>query len=539
MDRVELYDTTLRDGTQAEGISVSVDDKLAITLRLDQLGVSFIEGGYAGANPKDDEFFRRARKLKLKNATLTAFGNTRRAGGDCESDASMRALLEAGTPVVTIVGKASELHVRKVLETSLEENLAMITDSIRFLTANGRRVFCDAEHFFDGYALNPEYAVQAVNAAVEAGAECVILCDTNGGTLPEQAAEAVRAVKAATRARLGIHAHNDSDAAVAVSLAALQAGATQVQGTINGYGERCGNANLVSIIANLQLKMNVKCVSDEQIRSLTELSRFVAEVVNLPPHAYQPYVGSNAFSHKGGLHAAAVEKLAESYQHVPPDVVGNRNALVVSELAGRSTILQQVEELGLGGEITRDDARNIVNHVKAQEARGFAYERAAASFEVLVRRTLPNYEPPFELVDFMVIVQSRHPGAGGSSPANGENLTSEATIKVRVGEHVLHTAAEGNGPVNSLDNALRKALLQFFPHLAVVKLTDYKVRVVADGTGTNAVVRVQIESSDGQHTWHTVGASGNIIEASWLALADSMEYWLLQHTASKGKSPGT
>lgn len=531
MDRVELYDTTLRDGTQAEGISVSVDDKLAITRRLDQLGVSFIEGGYAGANPKDDEFFRRAKKLKLKNAVMAAFGNTRRAGGSCESDPSMKALIAAGTPVVTIVGKASEMHVRKVLETSLEENLAMIADSIRFLVANGRRVFFDAEHLFDGYALNPEYAIQATRVAADAGAECVILCDTNGGTLPERVSEVVRAVKAATPAKLGIHAHNDSDAAVAVSLAALQAGAIHVQGTINGYGERCGNANLVSIIANLQLKMNVRCVSDEQVRSLTELSRFVAEVVNLPPHAYQPYVGSNAFSHKGGLHAAAVEKIAESYQHVPPDVVGNRNALVVSELAGRSTILQQVEGLGLAGDITRNDARNIVNHVKAQEARGFAYERAEASFEVLVRRTLANYEPPFELVDFRVIVQSGQRGPGHAG--NGENLTSEATIKVRVGDQVLHTAAEGNGPVNSLDNALRKALLQFFPHLSVVKLTDYKVRVVADGTGTNAVVRVQIESSDGQHTWHTVGASGNIIEASWLALADSMEYWLMKHPASK------
>jgi 2-isopropylmalate synthase len=523
MRKVELYDTTLRDGTQAEGISVSVDDKLAIARRLGQLGVDYIEGGYAGANPKDDEFFRRARGLKLGKAALVAFGNTRRAGGEASTDASIQALLAADTHVVTIVGKASEMQVSKVLETSLEENLAMIADSLRYLRSRGRRVFFDAEHFFDGYRANPDYAIQAARVAADAGAECVILCDTNGGTLPDEVAEVVSRVKAAVAVRLGIHAHNDSDAAVAVSLAALKAGAEQVQGTINGYGERCGNANLVSIVANLQLKMGQKCLSEDQLRSLTDVSRFVAEVVNLPPHAYQPYVGANAFSHKGGLHAAAVEKLAESYQHVAPEMVGNRNALVVSELAGRSTVMQEVEGLGLAADVTRDDARRIVQHIKDQEARGFAYERAEASFELVVRRSLPNYEPSFELIDFTVLVQARH------DRQNGGRLTSEATIKVRVGEQVLHTAAEGNGPVNALDNALRKALLQFFPHLSVVKLTDYKVRVVADGTGTNAVVRVVIESSDGHDTWHTVGASGNIIEASWLGLADSMEYWLLKH----------
>jgi 2-isopropylmalate synthase len=523
MSRIELYDTTLRDGTQAEGISVSVDDKLAIARRLDELGVDYIEGGYAGANPKDDEFFRRARGLKLGKAVMVAFGNTRKADIEASSDASLKALLGAGTPVVTLVGKASEMQVRKVLETSLEENLAMIADSVRYLRGHGRRVFFDAEHFFDGYRANTQYALQAARVAAEAGAECVILCDTNGGTLPDEVAGVVASVREALPAvRIGIHAHNDADAAVAVSLAALKAGAEQVQGTINGYGERCGNANLVSIIANLQLKLGQRNLSDAQMRSLTDLSRFVAEVVNLPPHAYQPYVGASAFSHKGGLHAAAVEKVAESYQHVDPQAVGNRSALVVSELAGRSTIMQEVDALGLKGELTRDDARRIVQHIKDQEARGFAYERAEASFELVVRRSLPNYEPPFQLIDFTVFVQARENGEG----AGGR-------LKVRVGEQVLHTAAEGNGPVNALDNALRKALLQFFPHLAVVKLTDYKVRVVADGTGTNAVVRVVIESSDGSDTWHTVGASGNIIEASWLGLADSMEYWLLKHPTAR------
>jgi 2-isopropylmalate synthase len=529
MSKIELYDTTLRDGTQAEGISVSVDDKLAIARRLDELGVDYIEGGYAGANPKDDEFFRRARGLKLGKAALVAFGNTRKADVEAAKDASLKALLDAGTPVVTLVGKASEMQVRRVLETSLEENLAMIADSVRYLRGHGRRVFFDAEHFFDGYRANPQYALQAARVAAEAGAECVILCDTNGGTLPDEVAETVKSVQTSLPGvRLGIHAHNDSDAAVAVSLAAVKAGAEQVQGTINGYGERCGNANLVSVIANLQLKLGRRCLSDAQMRSLTDLSRFVAEVVNLPPHAYQPYVGASAFSHKGGLHAAAVEKIAESYQHVDPQAVGNHSALVVSELAGRSTIMQEVDALGLKGELTRDDARRIVQHIKEQEARGFAYERAEASFELVVRRSLPNYEPPFQLIDFTVFVQARQDGG-----ADGGRLTSEATIKVRVGEQVLHTAAEGNGPVNALDNALRKALLQFFPHLAVVKLTDYKVRVVADGTGTNAVVRVVIESSDGSDTWHTVGASGNIIEASWLGLADSMEYWLLKHPTAQ------
>lgn len=520
MTGVELYDTTLRDGAQMEGISFSVDDKLAITQRLDASGFHFVEGGYAGANPKEDEFFRRVRQLDLRQAVVCAFGNTRRQGVAVEKDPVIRALLGAETEVVTLVGKASEMQVRRILETSLEENLAMIADSVSYLRKHGRRVFFDAEHFFDGFKANPEYALQAIRVAEEHGAECAVLCDTNGGTLPHEVHDIVRRARGAVSLKLGIHSHNDTDTAVASALAAVQAGALQVQGTVNGYGERCGNANLLSVAANLSAKMGIQCLSPEQLADLTGLSTFVAEVANIAPHAYQPYVGKNAFAHKGGLHSAAVEKFADSYQHLDPNLVGNQNAFVVSELAGRGTVVNRLRALGVSEELTPNDARHIVNYVKEKENQGFQYERAEASFELIVRRSLPNYDPPFELIDFRVLVERR---------IGVSDVTSEATVKVRIGEDVLHTAAEGNGPVNALDNALRKALLVSYPHLEVVRLTDYKVRVVADGTGTNAVVRVVIETSDGEKTWRTVGASGNILEASWLALADSMEYWLIKH----------
>ncbi len=520
---VELYDTTLRDGTQQEGISVSVDDKIAIAQRLDALGMDYIEGGYAGANPKDDEFFRRARSLNLRHAVLTAFANTRRPGGKVGDDPTVQALLSSEAPLVTLVGKASAMQAERVLETSLEENLHMIADSVSYVLARGRRTFFDAEHFFDGYKANPEYAMQAVRVAAESGAECVILCDTNGGTLPDDVARMVAEVRAALDVQLGIHAHNDTDTAVAVSLAAWAAGAVQIQGTINGYGERCGNANLTSVIANLKLKLGVDCVSDEQLAALTEAAVFVSETLNMPPDAYQAYVGVSAFAHKGGLHASAVSKTRESYEHISPAVVGNESAIVVSELSGRSNVMHRIRDLGLAEELTDADARAIVQHLKEQENRGFSYEGAHASLELVLRRRLPNYESPFELVDFMVLVENRRPA--GQDPA--DRMLSEATIKVRVGEEVLHTAAEGNGPVNALDHAMRKALLQSYPDLATVRLTDYKVRVVAGGTGTGAIVRVVIESSDGQATWRTVGSSENIIEASWFALADSLEYWLV------------
>ncbi len=556
---VELYDTTLRDGAQQEGISFSVEDKLSITRRLDQLGVHYIEGGYAGANPKDDEYFRRARNLKLKHAQVAAFGNTRRAGATASSDPTLKALLGAGTPVITLVGKASEFQVKKVLGTSIEENLAMIADSVAHLARHGRKVFFDAEHFFDGYKADSAYALQALRVAAQAGAERLVLCDTNGGTLPDDVAritsEVRQALGAGSRATasLGIHTHNDTDTAVASALAALGAGALQVQGTINGYGERTGNANLVSIIGNLKLKLGVDCVTDEQLASLTEVSRYVAEVANRRPFPFQPFVGRSAFAHKGGLHAAAVEKSPEAYQHVPPDKVGNVNSVLVSELAGRGSVARRVREIGIEKDLSDADLRRILAHVKEQEARGSAYEDADASFELVARRCMPNYEPPFELVDFMVIVEDRQAQRVSSSgdgalrpigPAQGRRgqgerlagstaspLLAEATIKVRVGGEVLHTAAEGNGPVSALDNALRKALTQSYPDLRQVRLTDYKVRVVNEGAGTAASVRVTIESADDKDVWRTVGASENIIEASWLALADSLEWWL----ARRGK----
>ena len=520
MRKVELYDTTLRDGAQYEGISLSVEDKLAITLKLDQLGVHYIEGGWPGSNPKDADFFERARGLTLSNATLAAFGSTRRAGTDAERDANLQALLECEAPVITLVGKSSDLHVRRVLETSLEENLAMIADSISHLRSSGRRVFFDAEHFFDGFKSNSEYALQTMRVAADAGAECAVLCDTNGGTLPNEIGDIVAAVGKETGVALGVHTHNDADTAVAGALAAVRAGVTQVQGTVNGYGERCGNANLLSVIAALKIKMGIECVSDEQLESLTEVSRYVAEVANMPPVASQPYVGASAFAHKGGLHASAVAKLEESYQHVSPDMVGNAQRVLVSELSGRSNIHHKVRELALDIKLTQAQAVQLLDQVKLQESKGFQYEGAEASFELLVRRMLPAYRPPFTLLDFMTVVEKRQMGSDSG------DLTSQATLKVQVGDQVMHTAAEGNGPVNALDHALRKALLQSYPSLEAVRLSDYKVRVVDEGHDTGAVVRVLIESTDGRSTWSTVGSSTNIIEASYMALADGLEYWL-------------
>ncbi len=526
---IELYDTTLRDGAQYEGISLSVEDKLAITQKLDQLGVHYVEGGWPGSNPKDAEYFRRVRQLPLSHTTIAAFGSTRRAGISAGEDANIQALLDSGAPVLTLVGKSWDLHVTRVLETSLEENLDMIADSISYLKSQGRRVFFDAEHFFDGFKANPEYALRAVQAAADAGAECVVLCDTNGGALPHEVAEIVSTVRKHAGVPLGIHTHNDADMAVACALAAVQAGATQAQGTINGYGERCGNANLLSIIANLKLKLGIECVSDAQLATLTEVSRFVSEVANMPPVASQPYVGASAFAHKGGLHVAAVAKVEHSYQHVPPETIGNGKRVLVSELSGRGNILWKVRELGMDVSLTNAQARQLLELVKEQESKGFQYEGAEASFELLVRRALPDYMPPFELVDFMTVVEKRgaKPVVSQSNPhGNGADLSAQAMVKVRVGNEVMHTAAEGNGPVNALDNALRKALLQFYPSLKAVRLMDYKVRVVDQGHDTGAIVRVLIESTDGQRTWSTVGASENITEASWMALSDSLEWWL-------------
>ncbi len=524
MKPIQLYDTTLRDGAQQEGISFSVEDKLKIARKLDELGIHFIEGGWPGSNPKDVEFFHKAQDLRLSQARLCAFGSTRRPHIAADRDPNLGALVDAKTPVVTLVGKSWDLQVTRILETTLEENLLMIGDSIDLLRSKGLVVFFDAEHFFDGYKANPDYALQTIKAADEAGAECIILCDTNGGSLPHEVATTVEAAHKAVAAPLGIHAHNDGDLAVANSLVAIQAGVVQVQGTINGYGERCGNANLCSIIPALKLKMGMPCLDDEQLAKLTEVSRYVSELANLPPVTRQPYVGSSAFAHKAGLHVSGLAKWEESYQHIDPELVGNRSGVLVSELSGVSSIVYKAKERGL--DLPRgEEARRILEQVKLMESRGFQYEGAEASFELLVRHAQPDYRPPFELVDFMVVVERRRrpPIYRG-----GEEILAEATVKVKVGDQVIHTASEGNGPVDALDKALRKALVEFYPSLAQVKLVDYKVRILDESAGTEAQVRVLIESSDGEQEWRTVGSSTNIIEASWLALADSLEYWLLR-----------
>ncbi len=528
---VEIYDTTLRDGAQQEGISLSVEDKLAITMLLDEFGVGIIEGGYAGATPKDDEYFERVQDIPLSSATIAAFGNTRRANTECADDLSMQALLASEAPITTIVGKASEYQVRVVLETSVEENLAMIADSVSYLKAHGRRVFYDAEHFFDGYKENPDYAEQCLRSALDAGAERLVLCDTNGGTLPHEVGEIVEAVIEAlpSDATLGIHTHNDTDTAVASAMEAFRVGVHQIQGCINGYGERTGNANLVSVIGNLNLKIGIDAVPDEKLHHLTRLSKQVSEIVNRRLFPFQPYVGTSAFTHKGGLHAAATEKSAAAYQHIDPNIVGNDTRVTISELAGRGNVMRLIRELGLIDELTRDDAQRIVAHIKQQEALGFAYENATASLELLILRNLPNYEPPFELVDFMVIVENRRRASFGTGWRNDgveHPVLSEATIKIRVGEDVYLEAAEGNGPVDALSRGLRKAISDHYPDVDSVNLTDYKVRVVNETLGTGASVRVSIESAAEGNIWTTVGASTNIINASWMALADSAEWWL-------------
>jgi len=525
---VKLYDTTLRDGAQREGISFSVVDKLNVTRRLDELGIHFIEGGWPGSSPKDDEFFKKARQLKLVKSKLVAFGSTRRANKKAEEDGNLQALAGAGVEVVTLVGKGSDLHVAQVLETTLDENLSMVSDSIGYLKEKGISVFFDAEHFFDGYKSNPEYALKILKVADEAGAECLVLCDTNGGALPAEIIDVINAVKQITDVPVGIHAHNDSELAVANTLAAVNVGASQVQGTINGYGERCGNANLCSIIPALKIKMGIDCVTDEQLAKLTDVAHYVSEVANLVPDAFLPYIGASAFSHKGGLHVSGLRKWSGSYQHIDPELVGNKPRMLISELSGRASIVHRARELGVDLPLKSKEAQELLDKVKMLESRGFQYENAEASFDLLVQRAKPDYKKLFELVDFMVIVEKRR-----RPPAmkNAEEMMSEAIIKVRVDNEVMHTAAEGNGPVNALDKALRKALLRFYPSLSVVKLIDYKVRILEGSTGTESQVRVIIESSDGMEQWRTVGSSTNIIEASWLALADSLEHWLLKQKA--------
>jgi 2-isopropylmalate synthase len=523
---IELYDTTLRDGLGMEGLSLSLEDRLLLVQKLDDLGVHYIEGGYPGSNPKDAEFFERVRALELKHARLVAFGSTRRAGGDASDDPALRAVLEARTPVVTLVGKSSAQQVREVLQTTEEENVAMIRDSVAHLRAEGRDVVFDAEHFFDGYAADPEYALATLRAAEAAGASAVVLCDTNGGSLPDRIVEGVRAACEAVSCRVGIHVHNDADMAVANTLLAVQAGATQVQACLNGWGERTGNANILSVIANLKLKLGLDVVTDDQLRRLTETAHFASELANLSPNPQQPYVGTAAFAHKAGLHAAAIARAPGSYTHVDPLAVGNTERVLVSELAGRRSIIQKLREQGVEIELTEDQARRALQQVKEHEATGFQYESAEASFEMLVRRQLDGYRPPFDVEDFLIVQRRRHTRRRGTADTENE-LMAQAMVKIRVGDKVHQVAADGNGPVSALNAAVHGALGPAFPGIEKVHLIDYKVRIINSAGGADAAVRVLIESSDGLHLWRTVGASTDIIEASWIALQDSYEYWIL------------
>lgn len=513
--KIQIYDTTLRDGTQAEGFTLSANDKVFIAQRLDDLGVAFIEGGWPGSNPKDVEFFERARDLPWRTALIAAFGSTCRARGGPEGDANIKALLDSDTPVCTIFGKSWTLHVTEVLHTTLDDNLRIIEQSVAYLKANGKRVIYDAEHFFDGYKADAAYALETLQAAIRGGAEIVVLCDTNGGTLPWDLECIVREVKPALARPFGIHTHNDSDCAVINSLTAIREGAIQVQGTINGVGERCGNANLISIMADLELKLGYQCLPEGKIAQLYELSHYVAEVANITPDEHLPYVGKSAFAHKGGVHVAAMRRSERSYQHVDPALVGNKMRVVVSDLSGRGNLLSKAEEQGV--EVEGPEVISVLNEVKELESRGFSFEAAEASVTMMLKRQEYGYKPPFELIDFSVNVEHRQ----------GRGIFAEATVKVHVKGEILHTAAEGNGPVNALDLALRKALLGYYPQIAHFHLSDYKVRILDSDRGTQAITRVLIDTRNSASRWSTVGASTNIIEASWRALADSMEYGLM------------
>jgi len=512
---IQIYDTTLRDGTQSEGFNLSANDKVRISQKLDELGVAFIEGGWPGSNPKDVEFFERARDMQWKNALITAFGSTCRVKGGPEDDSNIKALLDSRTPVCTIFGKTWTLHVTEVLQTTLEDNLRIIEQSVLYLKSNGKRVIYDAEHFFDGYKADSSYALETLKAAIRGGAETVVLCDTNGGTLPWEVQAIVQELKPVLNHPFGMHTHNDSECAVVNSLIGVREGAMQVQGTINGVGERCGNANLVSIMANLELKMGYKCLPEGNIKNLYDLSHFVAEVANLTPDEHLPFVGKSAFAHKGGVHVAATRRSPQSYQHVQPELVGNKMRVVVSDLSGRGNLLSKAEEHGV--EVEGEEVLPVLNEIKELESRGFSFEAAEASVTMMLKRQEYGYKPPFELIDFFVNVEHR----------DRRGIFAEAMVKVRVQGEVLHTAAEGNGPVNALDIALRKALKDYYPQISKFNLSDYKVRILDSDHGTEAITRVLIDTRNSTSRWSTVGAGTNIIEASWRALADSMEYGLM------------
>lgn len=511
MPRIQLYDTTLRDGSQGEGVNFSLQDKLLIAARLDSLGFDYIEGGYPLSNPKDEEFFQRVADMDLKHSRIAAFGMTRRKGVAAEDDIGMQALIRSRAPAVTIVGKTWDLHVTEVLRVSLEENLSMIGDSIAYIKAEGREAIYDAEHCFDGWKGNPDYALRTLQAAAEAGADIIVMCDTNGGTLPEQIAEFVAALKGAVNVPIGIHCHNDCELAVANSLAAVRAGAVQVQGTINGIGERCGNVDLISVAANLNLKLGYDVLTPGGIQRLTEMSRYAYELANMNFRSGQPFVGTSAFAHKGGMHVHAVNRLARSYEHIPPESVGNERRILVSELSGRSNIIAKTTKFNISQ--NNELMTKILNAVQNLENEGYQFEAAEASFDLLVMKQTGSYQPAFQLDHYRVNVenQAREP-------------MTEAVIKLTTGTTVQHVVGEGDGPVNALDSALRKALTQVYPGLAEMVLMDYRVRVINSAEGTAARVRVVIESRDRDSIWSTVGVSENIIEASWIALVDALEY---------------
>ena len=525
---VQIYDTTLRDGMQGEGISFLLADKLRIVEKLDELGIHYIEGGWPGSNPKDDEFFEEIRKIPLKNSKIVAFGATRRARMSADSDTNLISLVRVCPDTVAIFGKSWDLHVQKALRVTFEENLEMIFDSVRFLKGNIDEVIYDAEHFFDGYRANPEYALKTLQVAQDAGVDSIVLCDTNGGTLPQQIPFIMRHVRQLITVPLGIHAHNDSGCAVANSLMAVEHGAVCVQGSINGFGERCGNADLCAVIPDLQLKMGKLCISTQQLRNLSEVSRFVYELANLIPDRHQPYVGNSAFAHKGGVHVAAVQRYPETYEHITPEKVGNVSRVLISELSGRASVLTKAREFHIDVDSTDPVTVEILEKLKSMERAGYQFEGAEASFELLMRKalgTLPNF---FKIMGFRVL---------NSKADEGGQTLAEATIKVEVEGRVEHTAAEGHGPVNALDNALRKALERFYPRLREMRLIDFKVRVLPAGLGTASVIRVLVESDDGDMRWGTVGVSYDIIDASYHALVDALQYKLLkdsQHILRKG-----
>ena len=523
--RIYIYDTTLRDGEQAEGISFSLQDKIHIATEIDRFGIDYIEGGWPGANPKADDFFEYMKNVKLKHARLAAFGSTRRKKIKAGEDQNLLALINARTPVVTIFGKSWDLHVREALQATPEENLDMISDSVRFLKGMGKEVIYDAEHFFDGFKHNPEYALKTIVAAAEAGADNITLCDTNGGALTMEFYEIFAAVKKALGDfPIGIHAHNDSGLAVANSLTACHLGANLVQGTINGFGERCGNADLVQIMPALVLKCKYQCVSLQRLKELKRLSRTIDEIANLVPNDRQPYVGNSVFTHKGGIHVSAVLRNASTYEHIPPETVGNRRRVLVSEMSGVSNLRFKADELGIDISAAPEEARDLLKTIKDMENRGYQFEGAEGSFEVMLKKALGRRQKFFELVAFRVIVEKRGPE---------EPCLTEATIKIRVGDELRHMAADGDGPINALDNALRSALIERYPVLKKVQLTDYKVRVINPRAATAASVRVMVESTDGKQIWGTVGVSENIIQASWQALLDAVEYILLKEEGEK------